>query len=159
MTSRYEDSILRSLRRISRAIDLHSKKLAKDIDLTGPQLVCLREIAHQEVATPSALARAVSLSQGTVTGILDRLGKAGLIIRERSQTDRRRILVTLTDRGHEVLVTAPSSLAEQFSAQLGALPEGEQGMIDFVLQRVVRLFEEATDGDGLFEDEGSGLPE
>jgi len=153
MTSRYEDSILRSLRRISRATDLHSKKLAKDFDLTGPQLVCLRAIAHQEVVTPSALAREVSLSQGTVTGILDRLGKAGLVHRERSQADRRRILVSLTERGTEVLSTAPSSLAAQFTAQLAALSEGEQGMIDFVLQRVVSLFE-ATDADGLFEDEG-----
>jgi len=154
MTSRYEDSILRSLRRISRAIDLHSKKLARDFDLTVPQLVCLREIAVQGIATPSALAREVSLSQGTVTGILDRLGKAGLITRERSQTDRRRIHVTLTPRGREVLETAPSSLAEQFSAQLGAISEGEQGMIDFVLQRVVSLFE-AADAEISFEDEGS----
>ncbi|MCA9607329.1 MAG: MarR family transcriptional regulator [Myxococcales bacterium] len=147
MSSRYEDSILRSLRRISRAIDLHSKHLAKQHELTGPQLVCLREIAREEIATPSGLAKAVSLSQGTVTGILDRLEARGLVTRERSAEDRRRILVRLSDRGREMVAVAPSPLHEQFRARLAGLPEGEQAMIDWVMQRVVGLFEATGDAD------------
>lgn len=147
MSSRYEDSILRSLRRISRAIDLHSKQLAKQHELTGPQLVCLREVAREEIATPSGLAKAVSLSQGTVTGILDRLEARGLVTRERSAEDRRRILVRLTDPGREAVAVAPSPLHEQFRARLAALPEGEQAMIDWVMQRVVGLFEASDDRD------------
>jgi DNA-binding MarR family transcriptional regulator len=140
-TSRYEDSILRSIRRISRAIDIHSRRLAKQYALTGPQLVCLREIIRQEVATPSGIARAVSLSQGTVTGILDRLERRGLIERVRSQRDKRRIHVSVTDAGRELVAQAPSPMHEEFSARLGGLHDGEQAMIDWVLQRVVGLME------------------
>ena len=141
MASRYEESILRSLRRTSRAIDQHSKRLAKQHSLTGPQLVCLREILRQEIATPSGIARAVSLSQGTVTGILDRLESRDLITRERSAKDKRKFHVAITPKGRELVAYAPSPLHEQFSARLHALHEGEQAMIDWVLQRVVTLLE------------------
>lgn len=141
MGSRYEESILRSLRRLTRAIDLHSKRLARHYELTGPQLICLREVLRQEIATPTAIARAVSLSQGTVTGILDRLERTGLITRVRSTSDKRRILVELTERGRELVAAAPSPLHEQFSGRLSALHEGEQAMIDWVLTRVVTLLE------------------
>ena len=141
MASRYEESILRSLRRTSRAVDLHSKRLAKQHSLTGPQLVCLREILRQEIATPSGIARAVSLSQGTVTGILDRLESRALVSRERSAEDRRKIHVTVTPKGRDTVAQAPSPLHEQFSARLNALHDGEQAMIDWVLQRVVALLE------------------
>ena len=141
MSSRYEESILRSLRRTSRAIDLHSKRLAKHHFLTGPQLVCLREILRQEIATPSGIARAVSLSQGTVSGILDRLESRALVSRERSSQDKRRVHVTITAKGRDMVAQAPSPLHEQFSGRLNALHEGEQAMIDWVLQRVVALLE------------------
>ena len=141
MSSRYEDSILRSLRRMSRAVDLHSKRLAKQHALTGPQLICLRAIIREDEATPSGIARAVSLSQGTVTGILDRLESRGLVTRARSQKDKRKVHVLITDRGRALVDAAPSPLTEQFSARLGALHEGEQAMIDWVLQRIVHLLE------------------
>ncbi len=141
MTSRYEDSILRSLRRMTRAVDLHSKQLARHHSLTGPQLVCLRLIEKRGVITPSELAKGVSLSQGTVTGILERLAARDLIRRERSAEDKRKILVQLTSAGADLVKTAPSSLQEQFSKRLAALPEGEQAMIDWIMQRVVTLME------------------
>jgi DNA-binding MarR family transcriptional regulator len=126
---------------MTRAVDLHSKRLARHHDLTGPQLVCLRQIARDAITTPSALARAVALSQGTVTGILDRLVARDVVRRERSTEDKRKILVQLTERGRELVATAPSPLHETFSVRLAALPEGEQAMIDWIMQRVVALME------------------
>lgn len=141
MSSRYEDSILRSLRRIARSVDLHSRQLARNYELTGPQLVCLRHIQREAISTPGALASAVHLSQGTVTGILDRLEARGLVRRERSQNDKRRVLLQLTASGEELVARAPSPLHEQLSIRLAALPEGEQASIDWILQRLVTLME------------------
>ena len=141
MSSRYEESILRSLRRMSRAVDLHSKQLAAEHRLTGPQLVCLRQIERDGVVTPSELAREVSLSHGTVTGILDRLETRGLVTRVRSDRDKRKVLVRLTTGGRDLMVRAPSPLQQRFSTRLTALPEGEQAMIDWVLSRVVDMME------------------
>jgi DNA-binding MarR family transcriptional regulator len=126
---------------MTRAVDLHSKQLARHHSLTGPQLVCLRLIEKRGVITPSELAKGVSLSQGTVTGILDRLASRDLISRQRSAEDKRKILVQLTDAGRQLVATAPSPLHEQFSKRLAGLPEGEQAMIDWIMQRVVELME------------------
>jgi len=140
MSHEIEEAVLRSLRRITRAIDLHSRKLANTFGLTGPQLVCLRALSGQEApTTPSALARDVSLSQGTVTGIIDRLVARQLVSRERNPTDRRLVTVSLTEAGRALVGEAPSPLQEQFAEQLAALALHEQERIRDTLEAVVSM--------------------
>ena len=139
MSSEIEEAILRSLRRITRAIDLHSRKLANTFGLTGPQLVCLRALARRGAVTPSVLAREVSLSQGTVTGILDRLVARQLVTRERNPADRRQVTVTLTDSGRQLVDSAPSPLQERFVEHLSRLEAAEQERIRRTLDRVVDM--------------------
>ena len=146
VTSRFEESILVSLRRMSRAVDLQSRQLAKAHELTGPQLVCLRHVQSHDGVTPKSLATAVSLSQATVTGILDRLERRGLVSRVRSTIDKRVVHLAVTDTGRELVAEAPSARSEAFRGRLAALPDGEQGMIDWVLRRVVEMME-ATEVD------------
>jgi DNA-binding MarR family transcriptional regulator len=144
--SAFEESILLSLRRMSRAIDLQSRQLAKVHDLTGPQLVCLRQLQSHQRMTPKALAASVSLSQATVTGILDRLERRGLVTRVRSTVDKRVVHLEVTDAGRTVIGDAPSPLSEVFRARLAALPKKEQAAIDEALRRVVEMMS-ATDVD------------
>lgn len=140
MSGDHGESILRSLRRISRAIDLYSRHLAKHYRLTGPQLVCLRAIAAGPLCA-SALARDVSLSKATVTGILDRLEARGFIRRSRSTDDRRRILVDLTPAGRELLDRAPTPLQQRFAGRLAGLQDAAQAEMDAVLERIVCMME------------------
>ena len=133
-----EDAILRSLRRITRAIDLHSRWLASNFGLTIPQLVSLRTLAATKAMTPSELARAVDLSQATITGIIDRLVRRDLVTRERSTTDRRRVVLTITDPGRQLLEASPSPLQERFATRLSKLPKENQQVIRTVLEQVVR---------------------
>jgi len=139
LSSSIEEDILRALRRITRAIDLHSRRLANTFGLTGPQLVCLRALGQTDQATPSALAKEVALSQGTVTGIIDRLSARQLVKRERSSRDRRVVTVTITDAGQALIDQAPSPLQETFAAQLNDLVPHEREQIRDTLQRVVQM--------------------
>lgn len=141
MASPFEDRILRSLRRITRATDIHSRHLAQEHRLTGPQLVCLRQICKDGETTPSALSRQVSLSQATVTGILDRLAARGFLTRERSETDRRRVLLQATPEGRAVAASAPSALHRRFAERLAALPRDGQAQIASVLSQIVDMME------------------
>lgn len=144
--SSIEDDILRSLRRISRAIDLHSRYLASTFGLTGPQLVVLRTLGQQGLATPSELAKEVSLSQATITGIIDRLSARQLVTRERTSKDRRLVTVRLTEAGRALIEQAPSPLQERFVERLAALSESEQRDIRDNLQRIVQMMDsEALD--------------
>lgn len=137
--SAVEEAILRSLRRITRAIDLHSRWLASNFGLTIPQLVSLRTLAATKAMTPTELARAVDLSQATITGIIDRLVRRSLVTRERSTTDRRRVVLTITDAGRQLLESSPSPLQERFVTRLGKLPVENQQVIRTVLEQVVRM--------------------
>ena len=139
MVRQIEEDILRSLRRISRAIDLHSRKLVNDLGLTGPQLVVLRTIANVGPVTPSAVAREVSLSQATVTGIIDRLSGRQLVVRERSDRDRRLVTVRVTDAGQALVDQAPSPLQDRFVEHLAALPMPQQEQIRSALEQIVAM--------------------
>mgnify|MGYP001575881998 CR=1 FL=1 len=135
------EQVLTSLRRVIRATDLHSKHLAKTSGLTAPQILLLLAIRKLEGAAIGQLANEVSLSQATVTNILDRLEKRDLVKRERSTTDKRRVHVHLTDKGIEVLIDAPMQLQEHFSRQFNELQEWEQTMIVAALQRVAAMMD------------------
>ena len=74
------DEILVSMRRMTRAIDLHSKRVLKLSGLTTSQLLVLQIIDRLGSPSPSAIAREIVLSQATVSSLLDRLSKSGLIL-------------------------------------------------------------------------------
>jgi DNA-binding MarR family transcriptional regulator len=131
--------MLVSLRKITQAISLHSRDLSRRYGLTGPQLIILSEIANHETLSVTELARSISLSQATVTDILNRLEKRGLIERGKDSVDRRRVMIRITDQCRETLARAPSLLQEEFVERYADLPEWEQLMILSALKRVVEL--------------------
>ena len=137
----YAMRILLALRRIIRAVDIYSHKLATEYKITGPQLICLYSIVNEGPLTQSALGKLYSLSGSTVTGILDRLESKGLIKRERSTTDRRKIIVKATDSGIELIDNAPSPLQDKLTEAINQLPELEQTAITLSLELIVELME------------------
>jgi len=137
----YDLRILLTLRRIIRAVDIYSRKLKSQHEITGPQLVCLLEIAEQGSMTSSAISKDVHLSASTVVGILDRLEARGLIKRERDTRDRRQVNVTVTEQGRDLAASAPSPLQDKLADALRDLPELEQAAIALSLERIVDLME------------------
>lgn len=139
--SPHEESVLRSIRRITRAIDLYSRKLAASCDLTGPQLACLRELARMGPIPTTQLAARMHLSPATVTGILDRLEQGGLVDRQRQSVDKRLVIVGLTASGRDTLLRAPPLLQDGFTQRFRALSAGNQAQLDRALQEIVSMLE------------------
>ena len=135
------DDVLVALRRVIRATDLHSKHLAKTTGLTAPQILLLQTIRDKGQVTIGEIANEISLSQATVTTILDRLEKRELVYRERSTQDKRKVHAYLTEEGTRVLQAAPRPLQEQFTREFGDLQEWEQTMIISSLQRIAQMMD------------------
>jgi len=133
------DKVLVALRQIIRAIDLHSKKLERESGLTGPQLLVMKAIIQADPATAGQVAREVNLSQATVTSILDRLERKVYLCRERSNEDKRKVLIHLTEAGRVVLEQAPALMQENFILGFERLEEWEQSLILSSLQRVANM--------------------
>ena len=135
------DQMLRALRRVMRAVDLHSRQLAQDYGITGPQALVLRECLDSGGLAAGELARRVSLSQATLTDILNRLEQRGLIQRSRSLADRRRVVVDVTAAGRGLAETSPPLLQERFVRRFSALPDWEQTLLLSSLQRIAELMD------------------
>ena len=99
--------ILSAIRRIIRAVDIHSRKLNSEFNITTPQMICLYELMRNNGITLSELTKAVSLNISTVNGIVDRLEMKGLLTRQRSAVDRRKVLLHITDDGKRITRKAP----------------------------------------------------
>jgi DNA-binding MarR family transcriptional regulator len=135
------DEVLIAIRRIIQSIDLHSRDLVRQFGLTGPQLIVLQEISRLGEGSVGEIAKAISLGQATVTGILERLENRGLIIKHRSQNDKRRVLVQSTSASKQLLEKAPPPMQEHFIQQLTNLQDWEQAMILSSLQRIVAMMD------------------
>lgn len=133
------EEVLINLRRVVRAIDLHSRQLVRHHGLTVPQLMVLREITRHTEPSVAEIAQGISLSKPTVTSILDRLERHGWIQRARSPRDRRRVILTLTSTGRDLLRAAPPLLHDRFVASFTTLKDWEQTLILSSLQRVVDM--------------------
>ncbi|WP_299018175.1 MarR family transcriptional regulator [uncultured Photobacterium sp.] len=130
------EEVLIALRQIIRAIDLHSRKLNKVAGLTGPQLVLMRAIRDSGEVTIRQLSNNTNMSQATATTILDRLEKRGLVIRERSKLDKRKVHAYLTEQGKDVLAKAPLPLQENFVSRFQELEDWEQSLLLSSVQRI-----------------------
>jgi len=135
------EDVLIALRRIIRAADLHSKHLVKTAGLTGPQLLLLQAIRDSGDAKVGELAKAVNLSQATVTTILDRLEKRGLVYRQRSTVDKRKVYTYLTDDGLRLLHDSPMLLQDHFIRRFEDLRDWEQSQILSSLQRLAQMMD------------------
>lgn len=133
--------VLVALRRVIRATDLQSKHLVKTASLTAPQLMVMQTLRDKGGIPIGELADEISLSQATVTSIVDRLERKAYVGRERSQQDKRKVLAFITDEGLDKLKTAPTLLQENFIKQFKDLHEWEQTMIISSLQRVAQMMD------------------
>lgn len=81
------------------AVHNYFKRQLQDYDITPSQYALLHCLHVQDGLTPSQLAQALRLDTSSITGILGRLEKKGLIDRIYSQEDRRSVSIHLRDEG------------------------------------------------------------
>ncbi len=140
------DEILKSLRRILRRTAEYSRHLSQEAGLSIPQMLCLRSIGSAAAAqemTVARIAEAVQLSSATVSRILDRLEADGLVVRQRSPADRRRVCLSLTPAGRRRLKKLPAPLQENFLARLQRLELDEQRELLESLRSIVQMMDAA----------------
>jgi DNA-binding MarR family transcriptional regulator len=79
-----------------------TKGMAREVGLTGPQLTVIKLLETFENLSLSSLSERIRAQNSTVTGIIDRMEREGLVRRERSTTDRRVVHIRLSDKGQKL---------------------------------------------------------
>ncbi len=106
--------------------------------LTVNQAFALMSLARAGDTCPmTELAGAACRSQGTMTGIIDRLVRNGLVERKTDQADRRVVLVNLTPAGRDFLNSIRQARLDRLDAMLEGLPEAEREALCELLSNYV----------------------
>jgi DNA-binding MarR family transcriptional regulator len=111
------------------------------------QAVCLRMLSHHGELTQSQLAEALMLSRPSVTRLLQRMERAGLVERRVDASDQRHTWVELTVAGARVQERMDAALARYTDATLARLPENDRRDLARILARWRELADEALAAD------------
>jgi len=113
-------------------------------DLSATQVRALFQLERGEACTAGELAKRADLSPASMTAMLDQLVQSGIVERRRSEQDRRQVIVSLTDAGHETLAAKREAIEARTKALLSGYTDGE---LD-AASRVMRSLAELLDGLG-----------
>ena len=136
--------IVQGLRRIVKALHTYSQEVLAAYALTGPQLWALKTLRQGVPLTVGQLATSLAVHQSSISILLDRLEKRGLVRRLRGRPDRRVVRVVLTKRGAALAADAPDAAQGRLLHALAEMPVVEVRKIRRVVDRLVRAME-ATD--------------
>lgn len=105
-------------------------------DLTLPQYFLLRELYAEQGLTQRELSNRVGVLEPTIVATLDALEKLGLVVRERSTTDRRKVSVMLTRAALDMRETLLGYAAGVLDRALFGLDDAEIASLRGLLQRI-----------------------
>ena len=120
------------------------RRLTRDHNITFVQAITLMTIASFDIAQPNMVAQALSQQSQTVTGVLDRLERAGHVKRLRDMDDHRAVRLQLTASGARLAAEVVVSMDEYGGGMFSpATDDGLRALVDG-LKRVHASIEAAT---------------
>lgn len=138
--------VLGHFREVFRAAKLHFGAVHKTVGVSGAQLWALAEVGTRPGLRVSDLAARMSLRQSTVSNMIEQLARAGYLLRERGDQDRRVVHLRLTLQGETVLAQAPRPARGVLPDALESLPLSDlQALADNLKQVLSRMKVRAPD--------------
>jgi DNA-binding MarR family transcriptional regulator len=118
---------------------LFSQAVAARVGITSSDLECLDIIVLNTRVTAGALAVATGLTTGAVTGVIDRLEKAGFARRERDPSDRRKVFVRALPAVERRIVPLYRSLQQAAATELAGYSDKELTLLLDFFTRAGRM--------------------
>jgi DNA-binding MarR family transcriptional regulator len=130
-------AVLDSIRRIVRALRESSRKTERSVGLGAAQLFVLQRLAGAPPLSINELAERTLTHQSSVSVVVSRLVRGGLVARTRAAADGRRVEITLTAAGRAALERAPAAAQDRLIAALGILGDAARTELARHLGRLV----------------------
>lgn len=128
-----------SVRGLLLGIERHRLLVAGRLGIGLYELVALGHLYADGPLSPGAIAGRLHVTSASVTGVIDRLERVGLVERSPHPTDRRRVLVTITPAGTAAVDPAFASFAD-------AIEDAARDFDDAGRERLRCFFDDATRG-------------
>lgn len=120
----------------------HARGRQSPDDLTLAQYYLLHPLEQESAVPLCQLADSAGIAAPTATRLVDGLEKAGIIRRERSSSDRRTVLVSLTPAGRQRLTRKHQQLARRRRRIYEQLEPGEREQSERLLRHLAELVAE-----------------
>lgn len=123
------------------------QEVAQALGLNVTDLTCLGHVlgAGAEPLSAGDLAERADLTTGAVTGVLNRLEKAGYVRRESDPQDRRRVHVVVEETAQQRILEVYSPLYERLAALFASYEADELAVLTDWFTRARALFQEALE--------------
>jgi len=126
------ERLMLALRRSSAAGVLHGQTIARQAGINSTDMECLDLILMSGPSTAGEIGRRTGLSSGAVTGLIDRLEKAGLVERTADPNDRRKVVVKVREDRIGPIARPFEPLAKRMQALLATYSREElKLLLDF----------------------------
>lgn len=133
-------SVLQRFRVLIRMAQRHSQWIERQSGVTGAQLWALQELHEKPGLRVGELANLMALHQSTASNMIDRLETSEFVRKERTAADQRVVRLYLTDKGSDLLASAPSPVRGILPESLRMLPPDDlvrlQEELDVLLKQV-----------------------
>lgn len=133
--------VIKLLKQVMDAIRQKVELQFKEMNLTGPQGMLIGTLAHCGKMKISDLSSRLGLSNSTVSGIVDRLEKQGLVERTRSKEDRRVVYVCVSDEFRRNAKGHYNEIERSFEAMMSKASAEEVEIIIEGLDTLKRVME------------------
>ena len=135
--------VIRRIKKLKESMHDGMSKMFKEANLTGPQGMVVGILFRFGPLKISDISQHMGLSMSTVSGILDRLERDDIILREKSEEDGRVIIVKLTEQFKKTSKLTFSKVGDMWGKSLNLATEEEIETILNALTIFERLIEEA----------------
>jgi DNA-binding MarR family transcriptional regulator len=94
-------------------------------------------VLRDRTPTMNELAQLLALDKSSVSGLVDRAERRGLVVRLPSTTDRRAVLVSMTDEGRAFVSAASAGFEADVAMLLGRLPRSDRDSLSRLISRLL----------------------
>lgn len=108
-----------------------------DLKFSKSEIFAMLFIEKRKEITMSELAEYINAPMSTATGIADRLVKNHYLRRERSEKDRRIVVLKLTDKGSQIVIDFKSVISKYFNIILDNLSEDEKRCLSKIVFKII----------------------
>ncbi len=113
--------------------------------ITMPQLVILELLNKKGTLIMSELAGSLSITTSAVTGLIDRMIKANLVMRSRDEKDRRIVKVTLIPKGRQVIENILRERKKVLLDIFGKFTQNERQQYLKIIEKMYRILKGRKD--------------
>jgi len=133
------------LRELAASLDALTNAASPHAGLNRTDMRALDIINMQDGLTAGQLAARLKLTTGAITGVLDRLERAGHARRMHDQEDRRRVVVQPTPEAKRFGSVVFRGLSEDLEQLLASYPEKDRELIDEFLRSINQVVTQRAD--------------